>query len=838
MAVDYAIVSPAHMSTFSKAAPFIDAPFLFRDLAHWNKVLDADVLKPVADEVAQKADVMLIGYAGGGTRNIFSNKPARNLAELKGLKVRVQGAPIWSKTFAAVGMSPTVIAYNEVYNAIQNGVIQAGENEAAGVEAMKFFEVGPNLIMTEHAITIRPICFSGKTFKKLPRRPAGGDPPRRQGSRRLRPPDRVERGRREARRAGEGRQAEAHPVRRPRRDEEGGRSRDGRVREGNRRRAGSTTRSTRCKASRAPRRGRRAPSAPTAHPCLSRDATGGTDRRHPAAPRNTRRGQPLQSGPRDDPAGAFMRKFLDGYYRLLTWLLVIAVADADHPGQLQIFSRFTELIPSYIWTEEMARFLFVWMIMIGAMVGVREGAHFDVDLWPELSPRANAALRIVSDIVRPGVRAGVHLVRHRVRPVRLEPELGARRAADAGYIFTAWPLAGLTWVLFLGERFVRDLRIARVRSARMSGGAALTPALAALMLFGVFFSLMALRVPVAFALGLACLPVMVIEPRLSPMILFNETFKSYNSFILLAVPFFLLTANLMNVGGITDRLVRLSRDLVGHLPGRPRADQRRAVDLLRRHLGLVDGRRREPVARSSSRRSVKEGYDTVVLGRDHRGVGGAGGDHPAVDPDDRLGRHAVGVDRRAVPGRRHSRACCSASCRWRPSTSTRSCATIRTIRAPRCARSIAAHRWSSIPALMTPVIIIGGKIFGWFTATESAAIAVLYAGVLSIFVYREMDVKGLYEALLDTGRLAGVALFCVGTASAFGWLLAYYQIPKALLAGVGAWGMGIIGTGFFIAFVLPRRRLLPRRHSGDHHRRHDPRAAGRARWAWTRSTSR
>ena len=169
ISVDYAIVSPAHMSTFSKAAPFIDAPFLFRDLDHWNKVIDADVLKPVADEVAQKADVLLIGYAGGGTRNIFANKPVRNLAEMKGLKVRVQGAPIWSKTFAAAGMSPTVIAYNEIYNAIQNGVIAAGENEAAGVETMKFYEVGPNLNMTQHAITIRPLCFSGKTFAKLPK---------------------------------------------------------------------------------------------------------------------------------------------------------------------------------------------------------------------------------------------------------------------------------------------------------------------------------------------------------------------------------------------------------------------------------------------------------------------------------------------------------------------------------------------------------------------------------------------------------------------------------------------------------------------------------------------
>jgi TRAP-type transport system periplasmic protein len=167
-AVDYAIVSPAHMSTFSRAAPFIDAPFIFRDLPHWNKVLDADLLKPIADEIAKRADVMLIGYAGGGVRNIFINKPMGSLAEIKGLKVRVQGAPIWSRTFAAAGMAPTVIAYNEVYNAIQNGVIAAGENEAAGVEQMKFYEVAPNLTLTEHAITIRPLCFSGKTFKKLP----------------------------------------------------------------------------------------------------------------------------------------------------------------------------------------------------------------------------------------------------------------------------------------------------------------------------------------------------------------------------------------------------------------------------------------------------------------------------------------------------------------------------------------------------------------------------------------------------------------------------------------------------------------------------------------------
>ncbi len=166
--VDYAVVSPAHMSTFSRAAPFIDAPFLFRDHAHWRKVIEADLLKPIADEIAQKADVLLIGYAGGGVRNVFANKPLRSLAEMKGVKLRVMGAPVWSRAFAAVGMSPSVIAYNEVYNAIQNGVISAGDNEAAGIEQMKFYEVASHVSMTQHSFTIRPLCFSGKTFKSLP----------------------------------------------------------------------------------------------------------------------------------------------------------------------------------------------------------------------------------------------------------------------------------------------------------------------------------------------------------------------------------------------------------------------------------------------------------------------------------------------------------------------------------------------------------------------------------------------------------------------------------------------------------------------------------------------
>ena len=103
---------------------------------------------------------------------------------------------------------------------------------------------------------------------------------------------------------------------------------------------------------------------------------------------------------------------------------------------------------------------------------------------------------------------------------------------------------------------------------------------------------------------------------------------------------------------------------------------------------------------------------------------------------------------------------------------------------------------------MTPFLVVGGILLGWFTATESACVAVIYAAALSIFFYREMNLRQLYEALLETGRLSAVALFCVGTASAFGWLLAYYQIPRALLANVTTWGMGAVGVGFFISFIF------------------------------------
>jgi len=153
-----------------------------------------------------------------------------------------------------------------------------------------------------------------------------------------------------------------------------------------------------------------------------------------------------------------MRKLIDGYYRLLNALLVVTVAILVVPVALQILSRHTPWVPSWIWTEEMARFLFIWMIMIGAMVGIRDGAHFDVDLWPELPPRANALLRVVADVFV--LIMALVFIWYGIRFVQFGWDQTSELAElPMTWIFISWPLAGFTWVVFLGERFLANLRL-------------------------------------------------------------------------------------------------------------------------------------------------------------------------------------------------------------------------------------------------------------------------------------------------------------------------------------------------------------------------------------------
>ncbi len=327
----------------------------------------------------------------------------------------------------------------------------------------------------------------------------------------------------------------------------------------------------------------------------------------------------------------------------------------------------------------------------------------------------------------------------------------------------------------------------------------MTPGLVALLLFGSFLALIVLRIPVAFALALACVPVFLLEPRLTPILLLQEMFRSYNAFLLLAVPFFLLAANLMNAAGITDRLIDLARSMVGHLPG----GLGQVNVLVSMFFAGISGSSTADAAGIGSLlipQMQKQGYSpsfSVAITACSSVMG-------VIIPPSILmivwgglmsvsigGLFLAGV----VPG---------------VLIGLSQMATVyvyaRRYGYPIYARSTLAQLARAILRatlpLMTPVIIIGGIVGGFFTPTEASVVAVLYSMALGLFVYRTLGAVRLAEVLYDTGRFAAISLFCIGTASAFGWLLAYFKIPAAMVATIGAMDLGILGMGLLVAVAF------------------------------------
>lgn len=156
-----------------------------------------------------------------------------------------------------------------------------------------------------------------------------------------------------------------------------------------------------------------------------------------------------------------MRKVLDGYHRFLKILLTVLMGVLMIPVSLQIFSRYIGLIPRYIWTEEMARFCFIWIVLVGAMIATREGTHFAVDLLPEpKSKRVEAIGRMFVDFIIFLVGLvfivwGWPLVQFGLLQ---ESEMAEMPMV---VIYAAWPITGVTWLLFLAEKLIDNVRLYR-----------------------------------------------------------------------------------------------------------------------------------------------------------------------------------------------------------------------------------------------------------------------------------------------------------------------------------------------------------------------------------------
>jgi tripartite ATP-independent transporter DctM subunit len=324
----------------------------------------------------------------------------------------------------------------------------------------------------------------------------------------------------------------------------------------------------------------------------------------------------------------------------------------------------------------------------------------------------------------------------------------------------------------------------------------MSPGEVALILFGTFGILVILRVPVAFALGLAVLPVMVVEPRLTPILMMGEMTKAYNAFILLAVPFFLLSANIMNSAGITDRLVDLTKCMVGQFRG-GLAYINVVVSMI---FAGISGSSTADAAGEGSLiipAMKKQGYDTpftvaitacssvigviippsilmVVWGGVLNTSVGAmflGGFIPGMMVGlSQMAAVYVYAKRRNYP-----------------------------VYARATVREFFHSLWRAAAAMMTPIIIIGGVVGGFFTPTEAAVVAVLYSFVVGLMIHRSIGLREIKDVLYNTTRLASISLFCIGTASAFGWVMAYYQLPKLVVATLAQYGAGVTSVGLIEA---------------------------------------
>jgi len=298
----------------------------------------------------------------------------------------------------------------------------------------------------------------------------------------------------------------------------------------------------------------------------------------------------------------------------------------------------------------------------------------------------------------------------------------------------------------------------------------------AVLIVIVFLTIM-LGVPITFALGLVSLAGLLIK-GLPPIVLVQRLFTAVDSFPLVAIPLFILAGALMSEGGVSRRLVRLADALVGHLPG----GLAMVVIVATAFLSAVTG---SAIAAAAAIGGImipaltSQGYSprfSAAL------VASAGTMGPIIPPSIPLVIYGVITGTSIaklflsgfVPGILMAIALSvpayftSVKCGYRGRATK---ASLREV--------LDALKDAFLP-LLSPIIIIGGILGGFFTATESAVVAAAFTFVLGFFFYRELKLSDLPRVFRDTAVSTGTVLIVLGTASVFTWFLTVQQAPKAI----------------------------------------------------------
>ncbi len=490
----------------------------------------------------------------------------------------------------------------------------------------------------------------------------------------------------------------------------------------------------------------------------------------------------LESTVKEEPkkAGLFTRS-LEFAAALLLISITLVVT-------LQIVCRYIllELPP---WSEELSRYLFIWANFVGAGVALARSSHVSIDsLVTRMSGPVRRKLETVV-IVLVTTFALFLLYQGAVTASAMKDNYSITMHFSMAWVFAALPAAGFIFLLYQFQKiFKRKDWAATCVSA--IGVAVLTailvyigkdisvpPGLLIAAMVCVVILFMAINTPISIAICLACIVYLLARGNIQLLIAPITIIGGMDSFVLLAVPLFILVGELMNTGGITTRLVNFARALVGHMRGSL------GISTV---LGeyIFSGISGASVADVSAMGSIlipamkRGGYRPEQAVSIVASASAMGMLVPPCIPMVVLGNLTnLSVAALFVAG------FLPAACMALPLIVLIYIQAVRE-NIPRERRESArevlvAFRRALLP-LLTPVIILGGILGGLVTPTEAGMIGVIYALLLGVFVYREIKPRQLMPILVNTASLTGMILILVGTASLLSWIFAAESVPKLL----------------------------------------------------------
>ena len=501
------------------------------------------------------------------------------------------------------------------------------------------------------------------------------------------------------------------------------------------------------------------------------------------------------------PTSKFAR-FELGFTRVVATFTALLLLGIVVVITYQVVARYQPWIRVPRWTEEVSLILMVWLSLIGSGLGLRAGEHLAMDIVVSQLPRQFQG--ILKNIIYIAVAAfGVYLAWYGFELTsKTMSQTFAASKLPIGLMYLGIPLGGVLVAFYslraiyfppptLGGTSGIPKKNWLLRFTLLGMGALLALGAWAIfgntlfgpvgVLLGTFAFLLIVGMPIAIAVGIASL-VTVLTLGLPLLIVAQRMANGVSSTPLLAIPFFILAGQIMALGGIAQRLVDFARVIVGPIPG-----GLAMVNIV--SSMLFGGTSGSAVADVSANGTIlipmmkKQGYGAdfstaitvassvqgIIIPPSHNAViyslaaGGVsigalflGGYLPGI----MIGL-ALMVASYFLAKRRHYPS------EPRPAINE----SLRT--------TVAA-----LPGLAVGFIIVGGIAFGFFTATEAAAIGAVTAFLVSTLIYRELPLTKLWDATIASVRTISVVIFLIATASAFAWLMAYLRIPEALAAGI------------------------------------------------------